>query len=134
MPCLTSLLVVCGRCCNSSADSAMGFAVALEQALEASALADEPAPRAPVQGLNVWGSVDELGWLGNVKLENIWLGNVKLENIWPTSKVSTNHLARRTGESMQRPLELCNYEGLEALPPIGKEYQQSYKEGNDRLP
>ncbi|KAJ9528039.1 hypothetical protein QJQ45_005692 [Haematococcus lacustris] len=72
---------------------------------------------------------------------------------------------QRTGESMQRPLELCmpaarvpsrpaqcyiwfkrsdvaflrlhvtsSYKGLEALPPIGKEYQQSYKRVNDRLP
>ncbi|KAJ9526578.1 hypothetical protein QJQ45_017662 [Haematococcus lacustris] len=39
-----------------------------------------------------------------------------------------------TGESMQRPLELCSYEGLMALPPIGKEYQQGYKRVNDRLP
>ncbi|KAJ9508331.1 hypothetical protein QJQ45_011836 [Haematococcus lacustris] len=29
---------------------------------------------------------------------------------------------------MQRPLELCRYEGLEALPPVGKEYQQGYKQ------
>ncbi|KAJ9509085.1 hypothetical protein QJQ45_001576 [Haematococcus lacustris] len=35
----------------------------------------------------------------------------------------------RIGESMQRPLELCSYEGLEALPPVGKEYQQGYKLG-----
>ncbi|KAJ9526300.1 hypothetical protein QJQ45_009788 [Haematococcus lacustris] len=41
---------------------------------------------------------------------------------------------QRTGESMQRPLELCSYEGLMALPPIGKEYQQGYKRVNDRLP
>ncbi|KAJ9509665.1 hypothetical protein QJQ45_011343 [Haematococcus lacustris] len=40
----------------------------------------------------------------------------------------------RIGESMQRPLELCSYEGLEALPPIGKEYQQGHKRVNDRLP
>ncbi|KAJ9529242.1 hypothetical protein QJQ45_007932 [Haematococcus lacustris] len=32
------------------------------------------------------------------------------------------------------PLELCSYEGLKALPPIGKEYQQGYKRVNDRLP
>ncbi|KAJ9525367.1 hypothetical protein QJQ45_003225 [Haematococcus lacustris] len=38
------------------------------------------------------------------------------------------------GESMQRPLELCNWDDLEALPPIGKEYQQRYKLVNDRLP
>ncbi|KAJ9506642.1 hypothetical protein QJQ45_018153 [Haematococcus lacustris] len=38
------------------------------------------------------------------------------------------------GESMQRRLELCNYEGLKALPPIGKEYQQRNKLVNDRLP
>ncbi|KAJ9519686.1 hypothetical protein QJQ45_013314 [Haematococcus lacustris] len=37
-------------------------------------------------------------------------------------------------ESMQRHLELCRYEGLEALPPIGDEYQQRYKLVNDRLP
>ncbi|KAJ9517948.1 hypothetical protein QJQ45_004242 [Haematococcus lacustris] len=41
---------------------------------------------------------------------------------------------QRIGESMQRPLELCSYEGLKALPPIGKEYQQGYKRVNDRLP
>ncbi|KAJ9505969.1 hypothetical protein QJQ45_002732 [Haematococcus lacustris] len=41
---------------------------------------------------------------------------------------------QRIGESMQRPLELCNYKGLKALPPIGKEYQQGYKRLNDRLP
>ncbi|KAJ9508305.1 hypothetical protein QJQ45_011817 [Haematococcus lacustris] len=28
---------------------------------------------------------------------------------------------------MQRPLELCQWEGLEALPSSGKEYQQGYK-------
>ncbi|KAJ9526552.1 hypothetical protein QJQ45_017680 [Haematococcus lacustris] len=41
---------------------------------------------------------------------------------------------QRIGESMQRPLELCSYEGLMALHPIGKEYQQGYKRVNDRLP
>ncbi|KAJ9506130.1 hypothetical protein QJQ45_016512 [Haematococcus lacustris] len=41
---------------------------------------------------------------------------------------------QRIGESMQRPIELCSYEGLKALPPIGKEYQQGYKRVNDRLP
>ncbi|KAJ9510054.1 hypothetical protein QJQ45_011716 [Haematococcus lacustris] len=40
----------------------------------------------------------------------------------------------RIGESMQRPLELCRYEGLEAPPPVGEEYQQHYKLVNDRLP
>ncbi|KAJ9510620.1 hypothetical protein QJQ45_027502 [Haematococcus lacustris] len=44
------------------------------------------------------------------------------------------HTFWRIGESMQRLLELCSYEGLEALPPVGKEYQQSYKRVNDRLP
>ncbi|GFH25904.1 hypothetical protein HaLaN_23947 [Haematococcus lacustris] len=38
------------------------------------------------------------------------------------------------GESMQRPLELCRYEGLDALPPVGKEYQQRYKLVHDRVP
>ncbi|KAJ9516400.1 hypothetical protein QJQ45_011078 [Haematococcus lacustris] len=38
------------------------------------------------------------------------------------------------GESMQRPVELCSYEGLEALPIVGTEYQQGYKRVNDRLP
>ncbi|KAJ9526271.1 hypothetical protein QJQ45_009740 [Haematococcus lacustris] len=38
------------------------------------------------------------------------------------------------GESMQRPLELCNWDDLEALPPIGEEYQQRFKLVNDRLP
>ncbi|KAJ9509794.1 hypothetical protein QJQ45_011615 [Haematococcus lacustris] len=41
---------------------------------------------------------------------------------------------QRIGESMQRPLELCSYEGLEALLPIGKECQQGYKRVKDRLP
>ncbi|KAJ9507082.1 hypothetical protein QJQ45_004758 [Haematococcus lacustris] len=41
---------------------------------------------------------------------------------------------QRIGESMQRPLELCSWNALEALPPIGKEYQQRYKLVNDRLP
>ncbi|KAJ9518642.1 hypothetical protein QJQ45_018662, partial [Haematococcus lacustris] len=41
---------------------------------------------------------------------------------------------QRIGESKQRPLELCSYEGLEALPTLGKEYQQGYKLVNDRLP
>ncbi|KAJ9531242.1 hypothetical protein QJQ45_006693 [Haematococcus lacustris] len=41
---------------------------------------------------------------------------------------------QRIGESKQRPLELCRYEGLMALLPIGKEYQQGYKRLNDRLP
>ncbi|KAJ9523590.1 hypothetical protein QJQ45_007323 [Haematococcus lacustris] len=40
----------------------------------------------------------------------------------------------RIGESKQRPLELCSWKGMEALPPIGKEYQQGYKRVNDRLP
>ncbi|GFH32804.1 hypothetical protein HaLaN_32085 [Haematococcus lacustris] len=35
---------------------------------------------------------------------------------------------------MQRPLELCSWTDLEALPPIGKEYHQRYKLVNDRLP
>ncbi|KAJ9531387.1 hypothetical protein QJQ45_006909 [Haematococcus lacustris] len=41
---------------------------------------------------------------------------------------------KRIGENKQRPLELCSYEGLMALPPIGKEYQQGYKRLNDRRP
>ncbi|KAJ9531052.1 hypothetical protein QJQ45_000933 [Haematococcus lacustris] len=41
---------------------------------------------------------------------------------------------QRIGESKQRPLELCRWDDLEALPPIGKEYQQGYKLLNDRLP
>ncbi|KAJ9505950.1 hypothetical protein QJQ45_002740 [Haematococcus lacustris] len=41
---------------------------------------------------------------------------------------------QRIGESKQRPLDLCSYEGLKALPPVGKEYQQGYKRVNDRLP
>ncbi|KAJ9517158.1 hypothetical protein QJQ45_009084 [Haematococcus lacustris] len=41
---------------------------------------------------------------------------------------------KRIGESMQHPLELCSYEGLKALPPIGEEYQQGYERVNDRLP
>ncbi|KAJ9526107.1 hypothetical protein QJQ45_009533 [Haematococcus lacustris] len=41
---------------------------------------------------------------------------------------------QRIGESMQRPLELCSWKDREALPPIGKEYQQRYKRVNDRLP
>ncbi|KAJ9505264.1 hypothetical protein QJQ45_011630 [Haematococcus lacustris] len=34
---------------------------------------------------------------------------------------------QRIGESMQRPLELCSWKDREALPPVGKEYQQGYK-------
>ncbi|KAJ9509903.1 hypothetical protein QJQ45_011488 [Haematococcus lacustris] len=41
---------------------------------------------------------------------------------------------QRIGESKQRPIELCRWDDLEALPPIGKEYQQRYKLVNDRLP
>ncbi|KAJ9516651.1 hypothetical protein QJQ45_015168, partial [Haematococcus lacustris] len=41
---------------------------------------------------------------------------------------------QRIGESMQRPLELCRWTDLKALPPVGKEYQQGYKLVNDRLP
>ncbi|KAJ9508380.1 hypothetical protein QJQ45_011900 [Haematococcus lacustris] len=41
---------------------------------------------------------------------------------------------QRIGESMQRPLELCQWDDLEALPTIGKEYQHGYKLVNDRLP
>ncbi|KAJ9517998.1 hypothetical protein QJQ45_004357 [Haematococcus lacustris] len=41
---------------------------------------------------------------------------------------------QRIVESMQRPLELCSWKELEALPPIGKEYQHGYKLVNDRLP
>ncbi|KAJ9507800.1 hypothetical protein QJQ45_019290 [Haematococcus lacustris] len=41
---------------------------------------------------------------------------------------------QRIGESRQRPIELCRWDDLEALPPIGKEYQQRYKRVNDRLP
>ncbi|KAJ9533096.1 hypothetical protein QJQ45_018188, partial [Haematococcus lacustris] len=40
----------------------------------------------------------------------------------------------RIWESKQRPLELCRWEGLEALPPIGQGYHQRYKLVNDRLP
>ncbi|KAJ9531221.1 hypothetical protein QJQ45_006663 [Haematococcus lacustris] len=41
---------------------------------------------------------------------------------------------QRIEESMQRPLELCSRKDREALPPVGKEYQQGYKRVNDRLP
>ncbi|KAJ9518280.1 hypothetical protein QJQ45_010230 [Haematococcus lacustris] len=41
---------------------------------------------------------------------------------------------QRIGESKQRPLELCSWKDREALPPVGKEYQQGYKLVNDRLP
>ncbi|KAJ9507457.1 hypothetical protein QJQ45_006466 [Haematococcus lacustris] len=41
---------------------------------------------------------------------------------------------QRIGQSMQRPLELCCWTDLKALPPVGKEYQQRYKLVNDRLP
>ncbi|KAJ9504787.1 hypothetical protein QJQ45_007006 [Haematococcus lacustris] len=40
---------------------------------------------------------------------------------------------QRIEESMQRPLELCSWKDREALPPVGKEYQQGYKRVNDRL-
>ncbi|KAJ9509237.1 hypothetical protein QJQ45_001706 [Haematococcus lacustris] len=38
---------------------------------------------------------------------------------------------QRIGESMQRPIELCQWKDLEALPPNGEEYQQRYKLVND---
>ncbi|KAJ9505343.1 hypothetical protein QJQ45_012102 [Haematococcus lacustris] len=41
---------------------------------------------------------------------------------------------QRIGESMQHPLELCSYKGLETLPTIGTEYQQGFKRVNDWLP
>ncbi|KAJ9509710.1 hypothetical protein QJQ45_011292 [Haematococcus lacustris] len=41
---------------------------------------------------------------------------------------------QRIGESKQRPLELCQWDDLEALPPVDKEYQQGCKRVNDRLP
>ncbi|KAJ9516358.1 hypothetical protein QJQ45_001044 [Haematococcus lacustris] len=41
---------------------------------------------------------------------------------------------QRIGESRQRPIELCSWTDLEALPAIGDEYQQRYKRVNDRLP
>ncbi|KAJ9531983.1 hypothetical protein QJQ45_003685 [Haematococcus lacustris] len=41
---------------------------------------------------------------------------------------------QRIGESKQRPLELCSWTDLKALPHTGKEYQQGYKLVNDRLP
>ncbi|KAJ9507927.1 hypothetical protein QJQ45_021274, partial [Haematococcus lacustris] len=41
---------------------------------------------------------------------------------------------QRIGESRQRPIELCQWDDLEALPPVGSEYQQRYKRVNDRLP
>ncbi|KAJ9505427.1 hypothetical protein QJQ45_009483 [Haematococcus lacustris] len=53
---------------------------------------------------------------------------------WPSATTPGSLMGQRIGESMQRPLELCSYEGLEALPPIGKENQQGYKRVNDRLP
>ncbi|KAJ9505382.1 hypothetical protein QJQ45_008424 [Haematococcus lacustris] len=61
-----------------------------------------------------------------------WVGQVNQRLLRPAW--SLRHAKDRIGESMQRPLELCSYEGLEALPPIGKEYQQGYKRVNDRLP
>ncbi|KAJ9512178.1 hypothetical protein QJQ45_012674 [Haematococcus lacustris] len=41
---------------------------------------------------------------------------------------------QRIGESRQRSIELCQWDDLEALPPIGEEYQQRYKLVNDQLP
>ncbi|KAJ9515693.1 hypothetical protein QJQ45_002678 [Haematococcus lacustris] len=41
---------------------------------------------------------------------------------------------QRIGESTQRPLVLCSWKDREALPPVGKEYQQGYKRVNDRPP
>ncbi|KAJ9507975.1 hypothetical protein QJQ45_021307 [Haematococcus lacustris] len=48
--------------------------------------------------------------------------------------VGVEKLHWRIGESVQRPIELCQWDDLEALPAIGKEYQQGYKRVNDRLP
>ncbi|KAJ9508317.1 hypothetical protein QJQ45_011827 [Haematococcus lacustris] len=41
---------------------------------------------------------------------------------------------QRIGESRQFPIELCQWDDLEALPAMGEEYQQGYKRVNDRLP
>ncbi|KAJ9508459.1 hypothetical protein QJQ45_011991 [Haematococcus lacustris] len=41
---------------------------------------------------------------------------------------------QRIEESKQRPLELCQWDDLEALALVGKEYHQRYKLVNDRLP
>ncbi|KAJ9518311.1 hypothetical protein QJQ45_010222 [Haematococcus lacustris] len=41
---------------------------------------------------------------------------------------------QRIGGSVQRLRELCCWEGLEALPAPGNEYQQGYKLIDDRLP
>ncbi|KAJ9525731.1 hypothetical protein QJQ45_003448 [Haematococcus lacustris] len=41
---------------------------------------------------------------------------------------------KRIEESVQRPLELCSWDDLEALPAIGKENQQGYYLVNDRVP
>ncbi|KAJ9510699.1 hypothetical protein QJQ45_027671 [Haematococcus lacustris] len=57
----------------------------------------------------------------------LWSLLLDFEDGWDTTM-------RRIGASMQRPLELCQWEDLEALPPIGNEYQQGYKRVNDRLP
>ncbi|KAJ9505277.1 hypothetical protein QJQ45_011692 [Haematococcus lacustris] len=51
----------------------------------------------------------------------------------PRGQVAGQNLPR-IGESMQRPIELCQWDDLEALPPVGEEYQQRYKLVNDRLP
>ncbi|KAJ9528150.1 hypothetical protein QJQ45_005777 [Haematococcus lacustris] len=50
------------------------------------------------------------------------------------SMLLQSFMGQRIGESTQRPLELCSWKDREALPPIGKEYQQGYKRVNDRLP
>ncbi|KAJ9532579.1 hypothetical protein QJQ45_010664 [Haematococcus lacustris] len=57
-----------------------------------------------------------------------------LERAWLDRDTNPCLNFQRIGESMQRPLELCSWTDLRALPPVGKEYQQRYKLVNDRLP
>ncbi|GFH09862.1 uncharacterized protein HaLaN_05085 [Haematococcus lacustris] len=78
-------------------------------------------------------------------LEATWdpLWEEYLKPRWRRQRLGLHHAQERViegfgknriGESMQRPLELCSWKDREALPPIGKEYQQRYKRVNDRLP
>ncbi|KAJ9534405.1 hypothetical protein QJQ45_016102 [Haematococcus lacustris] len=79
------------------------------------------------------GNFSQGGW----KAGAVWAGFRKV--VEQPSRPSTDPRPGRLVivdefRTTRRPLELCRWDDVEALPPIGKEYQQGYKRLNDRLP